>query len=575
MKDVLKKGLTCACAAALCLTAGVAAVGCRSASSIEIDPNRTQLYVSVYGGGVGTEWFNHVVEGFEEYTKDMNTFEEGKSGVQIVPEINKTTTAGSAILTNIANSGNDVFFTEGAYYYDFVSQNKLAPINDVVTEPLTEFGENKTIESKMDQALQDFYKAPDNNYYALPFYDGFYGIIYNVDFFEDQNLYFAADYRDADSLDMMFVESVGEERSLGPDGRTGVIEGIDYSADDGLPATYEDFYRLCERIVDLGHIPLIWPGMYPYITSYVQYQMWADYEGRDQFYLNFSFYGMAKDLINVSDNGEITELPETKIDNSKGAMLQKQRGKYEVLKFMENIMHPEDPTDRFYHNLAFSPSLSNTDSQSTFLASIVSTDNSQIAMLMDGNWWEEEADSVGAFNSLVSYGYNREDMRFGFMPFPKATDGQVGNTPRTVVSVNDSMCMINAKTTGVRLEIAKMFLRYCHTDAAMQQFTIDTGMTKPFNYELTDTQESQLTYFGKEMYALKSPERDTDIVYPYSDNQIFLDNFSQFHPYYWGFVIDGSYTPAESFRSGMSAEEYFRRMYTYQQPRWASWYEKL
>lgn len=303
--------------------------------------------------------------------------------------------------------------------------------------------------------------------------------------------------------------------------------------------------------------------------------MWADYEGRDQFYLNFSFDGMAKDLINVSDNGEITELPETKIDNSNGAMLQKQRGKYEVLKFMENIMHPEDPTDRFYHNLAFSPSLSNTDSQSTFLASIVSTDNSQIAMLMDGNWWEEEADSVGAFNSLVSYGYNREDMRFGFMPFPKATDGQVGNTPRTVVSINDSMCMINAKTTGVRLEIAKMFLRYCHTDAAMQQFTIDTGMTKPFNYELTDTQESQLTYFGKEMYALKSPERDTDIVYPYSDNQIFLDNFSQFHPYYWGFVIDGSYTPAESFRSGMSAEEYFRRMYTYQQPRWASWYEKL
>ena len=52
-------------------------------------------------------------------------------------------------------------------------------------------------------------------------------------FFEDQNLYFAADYRDADSLDMMFVESVDEERSLGPDGRTGVIEGIDYSADDG------------------------------------------------------------------------------------------------------------------------------------------------------------------------------------------------------------------------------------------------------------------------------------------------------------------------------------------------------
>lgn len=560
MKNMKKAGSV---SLALCLSLGLVLPGCAPDNGFQINESMTQIYISIYTGGVGIEWLNNAIEGFEE--KYANTsFEEGKMGVEVVPAAtDKSSTAGNALLAGLSGNTNDVFFTEGIYYYDILAQNGAAEITDMVTSDLSEFGEEGTLEDKMDDALIDFYKTAEGKYYALPFYEGYYGINYNVDYFETENLYFKEDYRSASDLEDMFVSSPTETRSGGPDGEPGTM-------DDGLPATYEDFYRLCERIVDIGGIPLIWSGMYPYVTSYVNYQMWADYEGRDQFYLNFSFDGVADDLVeSISDDGTVTLMPPTQIDNENGVLLQKQRGKYEVLKFMENLLHPRDETDQFYHEYSFSPSLSNTDAQATFLASIV--DSSKIAMLLDGNWWEREADSVGAFTGLINYGYNKEDLRFGFMPFPKATDEQVGD-PRTVVSINDSICFINSRTTGVRLELSKLFLQYCHTDRMLSEFTKITSMTKPYFYELGEEDEAELTFYGEQIYSLKDPDGNTDIVYPYSDNPLFLNNFASFHPYEWGFSIpEGRATAQVMNDTGMTAREYFLKLYPAYEQKWQTY----
>lgn len=561
MRNITKMGCV-----ALGLLVGLSSVGCgKHDDGIKLNKNQTQLYISLYAGGVGTEWFNNAVKGFEELYADTS-FEDGKTGVQIVPEPNKSNTAGSALLSGLSGNNNDLFFTEAIYYYDLVSQGLVADITDEVTKPLSEFGEQTSIESKMDEALVDFYKTSDGKYYALPFYEGYYGIIYNVDLFESENLYFAEHYREAEYLEDMFIQAETEKRSAGPDGQEG-------TSDDGLPATYEDFYRLCERMADLNIMPFIWAGMYPYISSYVNYQMWADYEGKDQFYLNFSFDGTATDLVeSVSEDGTVNLMQPTKITNENGVLLQKQRGKYEVLKFMENIVRPKDETDKFYHDFSFSPSMSNTDAQATFLASIV--DGQKIAMLMDGNWWEREADSAGAFASLVNHGYRKEDLRFGFMPFPKATDEQVGDK-RTVVSVNDSVCFINARSSGARLRLAKLFLQYCHTDKMLSKFTVDTSMTKPYNYSIDAETQKQLTFYGKEMYQLKDPEA-TDIVYPYSDNKLFLNNFAQFHPYYWGFLLPEGDTPAAVMADkGMTAKTYFEKLYPAYTDKWQTYLSKV
>lgn len=562
----LKKAICVLLAMATALPV-VACRGHRDPGGVTINESQTQLYVSVYSGGVGTEWFTEAVRGFEAKYAETS-FEDGKKGVQIVPETNKSNTAGDTLLAGLKSNNNDVYFTEAVYYYDIISQGGAADITDIVTGKPTEFGEEKTIESKMDQALIDFYKTEDGKYYALPWYEGYMGFIYNVQLFEDEFLYFKDGYRDEEYLEDMFISDLSDKRSKGPDN----IEG---TRDDGLPATYDDFYKLCERMVDLGITPFIWPGMYSYVTSYVAYQMWADYEGRDQFYLNFSFDGTANDLVKSIDaNGVVTLEDPTTITNQNGVDVQKQRGKYEVLKFWENILRPADETDRFYHDLSFSPSMSNTSAQATFLSGIVDSAN-RVGMLVDGNWWEREAESIGSFTNLANRGYNKADLRFGFMPFPKADDSKLGDK-RTLVSINDSLCFVSGRSTGARLQLAKLFLQYCHTDAMLQDFSVKTNMMKPYNYEISAENQAKLTYFGKEMYAIKDPNNNVDVVYPYSGNAVFLNNFAEFHPYNWAFTIpEGNSVAAIFADTSLTAKEYFEKLYPAYKTKWTTYLSKI
>ena len=82
----------------ICLTLAFAfalsatACGKRDNGGITINESQTQLYVSFYAGGIGTEWFNEAVRGFEAKYAETS-FEDGKKGVQIVPDTNKSTTA--------------------------------------------------------------------------------------------------------------------------------------------------------------------------------------------------------------------------------------------------------------------------------------------------------------------------------------------------------------------------------------------------------------------------------------------------------------------------------------------------
>lgn len=560
MKNIIKKIVI----VTLCLMFSVQAFACNPDVTEHIDNSRTQVYVSVYGGGLGTDWVNTAKRKFEDFYKERS-FETGKKGVQVIIDSGKSSTAGDSLLSTISGNNNDVFFTEAVYYYDLVTQNKIADISDIVTQKLTAYSESKSIEDKMTDELISFYKTNDK-YYALPYYDGYYGIIYNIDLFEEFNLYFTENYREYDEPDDMFVLDETEDRSAGPDGKTG-------TPDDGLPATYDDFYILCEKMISYGLVPFVWSGKYAGHTAYMMYQMWADYEGAEQFYLNYSFDGTANNLVkSVSDSGEVALLDPTTISTENGVMLQKQAGKYYALDFMSNIIHPENPTSQYYHNLSFSPSLSHTDAQTEFLTSIVKS-SEKICMLVDGNWWEREADSTNTFAGLKKYGYNKEDMKFGLMPFPKATDEKVGEK-RTVVSINDSLCCINAKSSGVRLQLAKLFLQFCHTDESLADFTASTSVTKPFKYTMTDAQLSGLTHYGKELYDLKTNE-NVDVVYPYSDSKVFLNNFASFHPSEWSWTINEGKVPATIFKDkNMTSKQYFEKLYPAYVPKWNTYKDK-
>ena len=467
-----------------------------------IDHTKTQLYVANYDSGFGSEWLKKTIARFVEDYKDYS-FEEGKTGVQVYTRFDKTF-YGKSLLSSIEGSTYDVYFTEGFFYYNFVADNKLLDITDIVTQPLTKYGETKSIEDKLSPERKDFFKVNGSTYYALPHFEAVTGIIYDMDLFEEKEYYFAKNKENGN--DGFTTKSSGEELAYGPD-------NLPDTEDDGLPATYEDFFKLCDRMKSDGIIPICWNGIATeYLTDFAK-SLAADYDGKEETMLNFTFDGTADIVTGFDGNTPITE--EVEINPSNGYRLAQQAGKYYALQFIDKLV-----SGKYYRDGSFSQGVSHTDNQSIFLRSKLDTQTPTVAMMIDGTWWENEATNSGAYDSLVKqFGprASRDRRHFGFMPFPKATEAQLGSQ-WTVQELFNSAGFIKASIPQNRVEIAKTFLQYCHTQQSLAEFSVETNTMKAFNYSLDDEQ-NKLSNWGKQMYNLHSAAA---WVTPYAQNQMYL-----------------------------------------------------
>ena len=222
-------------------------------------------------------------------------------------------------------------------------------------------------------------------YYAIPFYDGFYGLIYDKDLFAEANLYFASSGAIlGDTDDMLgFVSSASDTKSAGPDGKYDSI-------DDGLPATHAQFLNLIEKMKENGITPFVYGGSnamsYPLRTMA---SFWAQAEGAEGYRLNNTLSGTANNLVKLDANGNIVkaadgsvQLESVEITVDNGYDLQRQVSKYYVLDLFHNILLDEEnySDSNLVHTAAQSDFLKGKEKQYT-----------TYGMLIDGTWWENEA----------------------------------------------------------------------------------------------------------------------------------------------------------------------------------------
>lgn len=523
----------------------------------EINKAMSQLYVSNFEGGFGRVWLDNAAKRFEEMYAD-ESFEDGKKGVQVIIDSSIQGKTGTTLLSGLSNDTNDVYFTEDVFYYDLIAQNGAADITDIVaTKDLSEWGEDGiTIESKMDSTVMDFYKTSDGKYYSLPHYEAYYGIIYDADLFRKRGLYFLkggtpGEYSDfvqqnnADHINGIFsgtyryttpiidpdINEVTQERSTGPDGIYGTY-------DDGLPATYEEFFVLCDKMKDMGIIPFTWTGRFTDYSTSSLYQLWADYEGRDQFLLNFNFGGTdgvaryATDLIDhfdsayPNDSSKATLMSPVEITDDNVYMLQRQLGKYYATEFARKIA----TTDGYASDLSYSQSESHITSEGTYLLSRLEPTKTPIAFTFNGVWWENEADENGYFTQYAKYGETRMSRQFGMLPMPKVNNSLIG-TKRTIASdLNRSQAFINKRLENnpVRLNLAKKFLQFLHTDDELQNFTVASSTNKPFNYSISQQKMVSMSPFGCDIAEMRNNDK-IDMVYTLSAHPTFIKNFDKLY----------------------------------------------
>lgn len=488
----LKRVLATVLAAAMIIST----VGCGAKRTAEVDDNRTTLYVGNFAGGIGDEWLKSAISKFEEKYADTS-FEEGKKGVQVlIGDNNKTTMIGTELEKVISTSQNEVFFTESVYYYDWVAKGLIHDITDAVTAPLSDFGEEESVADKMESYVSEAMTV-DGKIYALPFWEGYYGFVYNATLFDEKNWYFAADGS--------FTNASGN-LGAGPDGQAGTY-------DDGMPATYEDFFKLLDQINKDNVTPIQWAGASPDYFTWLIGALFADYEGYDDLMINYTFEG-EEDLVKLDtvDAENLTYETETvSITPTNAYELARQEGYLYALDFAQNLIQGNGYYDA---NSSLSGSYKQQDAQLAFVRNVTTTNNKPVAILLDGSWWENEADS--AFKETYGSNATKFDnkMEMKWMPFPKATAEQVGSE-NIMVSPLDSYCFINANIAEEKLEVAEKFLQFCHTDAQLAEFTEITGVVKPYDYEVDS---SKLTSFAA---SVVEASENSKVVFPKSNNELY------------------------------------------------------
>lgn len=490
---------------------------------VKIDNTKTQLHVYNYNGGYGREWFYDVIQRFEsEYANYPGL--NGKKGVQIVPDT-FSKTLGTSFERNMGN--NEIYFTESAYYYNFIkdgSNSLILDLTDALTTPLTEFGETKSVYDKLTPTEQDFYLTDDNKMYAVPYRFDTEGIIYDVELFDSESLYFAkggapsefSTFTQSHNVDKASGSFTGYKytnlagsRSAGPDG----LYGTD---DDGLPATYDEFFALCDYMVSpKGITPFNWSGYARVVYLHHLYQqLLVDYEGLQDFNTYMTYEGTANNLVKSIDaQGNIEFEAPTQISKAagNGYLMSKSAGRYYALQFMETLIK----NDAYYSSKAYRGNYMHMTAQEDYIES--KYERERFAFFIDGIWWENEANATFEEMASIEESDSRLNRKFKLMQLPKATMNDIGEVA-TYANNMHSLCFVNANIAPELIDIAKKFVRFCFTDESNIKFNLLTGCPRAMGYTLDDTQLSQLSMFGKNIYNIT---KNASITYTIADNDIY------------------------------------------------------
>ena len=508
-------------AGALALSTVIAALPSCARSTTGGDSTKLQLEIGAYEGALGGQVSEETIARFEEKYAEQQFGNKKGIEVNVRPSGNYL---GTQVVGASQNYPIDIYITEDAYYYDLVKggNGDALEITDVVTSSFQyDFvtkqtdtsAENTTFKSKMfdtDIAYLNVGENGTEKYYAVPTRQSFYGIWYNVNMFDENGWYFA------DNTSLSF--SMDGTKSLGSD-------NLPNTFDDGLPATYEQFYALCAAIASPGkRAAIVYPGTHmDYTTSYLT-SLWADYEGTEELMNCYDFDGTSYDIITGFDdkgNPIINQEGVTITPENGYIPHEKQAGKYYALEFAYKLAQGSNYLYKNYD-------LTQYTSQRAFIANYYDS-NVDCAMLMDGSWWTYEArnDIARIESSALLPG---EELKYGFMPFPKAHASQIGEK-QTIIDYNYTMMFISSSIDKSKIDAAKAFVQFYATEESLKEYVKQYGSLPEYkmNVEKGDDFYNGLSYFTKNLFDVRE---GAEIVVPVSNNPTYKNLGSQINAKY-------------------------------------------
>ncbi len=481
---------------------------------------KLEIKIVNYAGGVGRAWLDDAITRFVAETKDKTygAFTGVKFDIKHTMEMD---------VENIATSASHIYFGEGNLTGGLIQKGRLLNLNDIVTEV---GADGKTIESKIDEEYRDVFKGNDGEYYALPHFEYFSGLSYDVELFEAKNYYFASptatDVQNYTSIagfgSANFVASKNTVKSCGPNGISG-----DY--DDGLPSSVQELLILCDKMNTEIDNPIMYAGGHEHYFNHLVAGLWTSLAGGEEMK---SYYTMRGDMEIVDGFsgtlfGSDVVAPTTKtqaVTEATGYYASQQAARYYASAFVELAYK-----NGFIEN--DSTTFSNIAAQTAFINSGVGT-TAVSGMFVEGSYWYNEAKDYGLFENYVTATKGEKTTRtLAWMPLPVQWSGSVtegnGKAP-TLLDTSGSSMFVNGRfaNNSAVVEACKDFIKFLYTDGELSAFTSTTGVARGgMDYELSTADYEKMDSFQQNLWEMRT---EGSVVSPGSKTATFLNNSSYF-----------------------------------------------
>ena len=489
------------------LTCGLSACNLGTSVVEGIDATKTQLYIASYAGGNGYKWLDDVEVRFEEMYKDKS-FEDGKQGVQVIIEHSKYITENT--VAGAATNDYDLFFVNNVEYYEMAATGIIKDITDLLTSENPFDG--KTIAGKFSDTANAMLEY-NGKYYGLPNNGFIDGVSYDADLFNEQKLYFSNQLDTNDTTypgtNKFVTARNATNLSCGPDAVYGTY-------DDGLPSSYQEFYKLMDRMVKGTSGKKIYPfaftGVSTQYTNMLMSALARNYVGAKGWSTNFDFTssGEKVEIVESFKNGKPV-VKEVELTEDNAYLIKSSLGLYYASEFCQKVFSNE----QYYDPVCASKSSTNLATQERFLKS--GWDNASptpIAMLIDGSYWFNEANMEGIVDRAKKFdpdGENKiKDVRY--MPMPHQYEGTVTPQnepiPQVLVDTSRSMAVMSAYTPKEHEEVAELFLQFCYSDAELERAELlNNGISRELNYDTSNIQ-SQLALYAVYLNQMTQQSKD-------------------------------------------------------------------
>ncbi|MBQ7770046.1 MAG: hypothetical protein IJ373_02550, partial [Clostridia bacterium] len=279
-------------------------------------------------------------------------------------------------------------------------------------------------------------------------------------------------------------------------------------------------------------------------------------EGLDSMLAGVNFDGTQVSSLGKIVNGKFTlDGENVAINESNGHDVSRRAGVYYALQFLKNVFSNE----KYYNEKAFSDGYSHIDAQTDFVwGGYDGTPN--YAMLVDGEWWEEEAsDAFTAMEDYYDETFAKTSREFGWMPLPNATSDKVSQKD-AICDTRCAFAFVKSNVNADKLPLIYDFLQYVYSDEKLEEFTKVTGTIRALNYEISTATLNEMSPFGRSLYQSK---KKSDTVYLTSTSTLFAMNQETFDPAN-AFVAQGDWkNPVDVLSGNVSVEDYFNSVNNY------------